>query len=56
MPDRTKSRESLADAQAGRPPLRARIWKLMLRVESLHAEDYLKWVAMGPSDVSTKSE
>ena len=28
----------------------------MLRVESLRAEDYLKWVAMGPSDVSTKSE
>jgi hypothetical protein len=27
----------------------------MLRVESLRAEEYLKWVAMGPSDVSTKS-
>ncbi|RSH94798.1 hypothetical protein EHS25_004604 [Saitozyma podzolica] len=38
----------------GRPSLRPRIWKLMLKVESLNTEDYLRYVSMGPSDVSTK--
>ncbi|WOO80787.1 Cell division control protein 16 [Vanrija pseudolonga] len=37
-----------------RPPLRPRIWKLMLKVDHLHAEDYLRYVASGPSSVSTK--
>ncbi|EIW66443.1 hypothetical protein TREMEDRAFT_34771 [Tremella mesenterica DSM 1558] len=35
-------------------PLRPRIWKLMLRVERLQADEYLRYVAMGPSSVSTK--
>ncbi|WVN87189.1 uncharacterized protein L203_102366 [Cryptococcus depauperatus CBS 7841] len=39
---------------SGRPALRPRIWKLMLRVESLQAEDYLRWVSMGPSSDSHK--
>ena len=28
----------------------------MLRVEQLNAEDYLRYVSMGPCEVSTKSE
>ncbi|WVO14715.1 hypothetical protein L204_102353 [Cryptococcus depauperatus] len=39
---------------SGRPALRPRIWKLMLRVEGLQAEDYLRWVSMGPSSDSHK--
>lgn len=42
--------------QPGRPALRPRIWKLMLKVESLNTDEYLRWVTMGPSAVSTKSE
>ncbi|WWD16396.1 hypothetical protein CI109_100822 [Kwoniella shandongensis] len=38
----------------GRPPLRPRIWKLMLKVDSLNSEDYLRWVGMGPSSDSHK--
>ncbi|KAK4686192.1 cell cycle arrest protein BUB2, partial [Tremellales sp. Uapishka_1] len=38
----------------GRPALRSRIWKLMLKVDNLHAEDYLRYVSMGASSVSTK--
>ncbi|ORX35248.1 rab-GTPase-TBC domain-domain-containing protein [Kockovaella imperatae] len=38
----------------GKASLRPAIWKLMLRIDSLHAEDYLRYVAMGPSEVSTK--
>ncbi|KAL7424640.1 CDC16 protein [Cryptotrichosporon argae] len=39
---------------AGRPALRPRIWKLMLKVDQLSAEDYLRYVGMGPSAVSAK--
>lgn len=42
--------------QPGKPSLRPRIWKLMLKVEHLGAEEYLRYVAMGPSSVSAKSE
>ncbi|ODN77115.1 hypothetical protein L202_05647 [Cryptococcus amylolentus CBS 6039] len=38
----------------GKPPLRARIWKLMLKVDTLNTEDYLRWVSMGPSSDSHK--
>ncbi|AAW44959.2 mitotic check point protein bub2, putative [Cryptococcus deneoformans JEC21] len=38
----------------GRPPLRPRIWKLLLKVDNLQAEDYLRWVSMGPSSDSHK--
>ncbi|WVR03724.1 hypothetical protein IAU60_000719 [Kwoniella sp. DSM 27419] len=39
---------------AGRPPLRPKIWKLMLKVDTLHADDYMRWVSMGPSSDSHK--
>ncbi|WVW80260.1 hypothetical protein I302_102238 [Kwoniella bestiolae CBS 10118] len=39
---------------AGKPSLRPKIWKLMLKVENLNAEDYLRWVSMGPSSDSHK--
>ncbi|KGB78608.2 hypothetical protein CNBG_4446 [Cryptococcus deuterogattii R265] len=39
---------------SGRAPLRPRIWKLMLKVDSLQTEDYLRWVSMGPSSDSQK--
>ncbi|WWC96869.1 hypothetical protein V866_003744 [Kwoniella sp. B9012] len=38
----------------GKPSLRPKIWKLMLRVDNLNAEDYLRWVSMGPSSDSHK--
>ncbi|OXB33615.1 cell cycle arrest protein BUB2 [Cryptococcus neoformans] len=38
----------------GRLPLRPRIWKLLLKVDSLQTEDYLRWVSMGPSSDSHK--
>ncbi|KAK8861681.1 hypothetical protein IAR55_002504 [Kwoniella newhampshirensis] len=38
----------------GRPPLRPRIWKLMLKIDTLYSEDYLRWVGMGPSSDSHK--
>ncbi|WVQ78877.1 hypothetical protein IAT38_000968 [Cryptococcus sp. DSM 104549] len=38
----------------GRPALRPRIWKLMLKIDALNAEEYLRWVAMGPSSDSHK--
>ncbi|OWZ70929.1 hypothetical protein AYX14_03639 [Cryptococcus neoformans] len=37
-----------------RLPLRPRIWKLLLKVDSLQTEDYLRWVSMGPSSDSHK--
>ncbi|WWC68523.1 uncharacterized protein I206_102452 [Kwoniella pini CBS 10737] len=37
-----------------RPALRPKIWKLMLKVDNLNAEDYLRWVSMGPSSDSHK--
>ncbi|UOH84838.1 hypothetical protein LQV05_001653 [Cryptococcus neoformans] len=39
----------------GRLPLRPRIWKLLLKVDSLQTEDYLRWVSMGPSSDSHKT-
>lgn len=41
--------------QRDNPKLRPVIWKLMLRVQKLNKEDYLRYVSMGPSEVSTKS-
>ncbi|KAK6907463.1 cell cycle arrest protein BUB2 [Kwoniella mangroviensis CBS 10435] len=38
----------------GKPSLRPKIWKLMLKVDNLNAEDYLRWVSMGPSSDSHK--
>ncbi|CAD6566998.1 MAG: hypothetical protein TREMPRED_003222 [Tremellales sp. Tagirdzhanova-0007] len=38
----------------GRAKLRPRIWKLLLKVDTLHAEGYLRHVSMGASDVSIK--
>ncbi|BEI79729.1 hypothetical protein CcaverHIS002_0102580 [Cutaneotrichosporon cavernicola] len=38
----------------GRPSLRPRIWKLLLKVDHLGAEDYLRYVGLGPSAVSLK--
>jgi len=46
----------MADLQDPRGSLRSRIWKLMLGVESLHPQEYLRYVSMGPCEVSTKSE
>ncbi|WWC60422.1 uncharacterized protein I303_102994 [Kwoniella dejecticola CBS 10117] len=37
-----------------KPSLRPKIWKLMLKVDNLNAEDYLRWVSMGPSSDSHK--
>ncbi|WRT65793.1 uncharacterized protein IL334_002742 [Kwoniella shivajii] len=39
---------------SGKPSLRSKIWKLMLKVDNLNAEDYLRWVSMGPSSDSHK--
>jgi cell cycle arrest protein BUB2 len=36
--------------------IRARVWKLLLRIDHISAEDYLRWVDMGPSEMSAKSE
>lgn len=36
--------------------IRARVWKLLLRVDRVSPDDYLRWVDMGPSEVSAKSE
>jgi cell cycle arrest protein BUB2 len=36
--------------------IRARVWKLLLRVDRVSPNDYLRWVDMGPSEVSAKSE
>lgn len=36
--------------------IRARVWKLLLRIDRISAEDYLRWVDMGPSEVSAKSK
>lgn len=36
--------------------MRARIWKLMLDVNYLDVDGYLRCVALGPSEVSHKSE
>ncbi|OCF44101.1 cell cycle arrest protein BUB2 [Kwoniella heveanensis CBS 569] len=38
----------------GRPPLRPKIWKLMLKIDTLNSEEYLRWVSMGPSSDSHK--
>ncbi|WVQ64999.1 uncharacterized protein L199_003169 [Kwoniella botswanensis] len=38
----------------GKPSLRPKIWKLMLKVDNLNAEDHLRWVSMGPSSDSHK--
>lgn len=32
------------------------MWKLLLRIDQVSAQDYLQWVDMGPSEVSAKSE
>ncbi|KAJ9095491.1 hypothetical protein QFC20_006634 [Naganishia adeliensis] len=34
--------------------IRARVWKLLLRIDRISAEDYLRWVDMGPSEMSAK--
>ncbi|KAJ9119075.1 hypothetical protein QFC22_003566 [Naganishia vaughanmartiniae] len=34
--------------------IRGRVWKLLLRIDQVSAEDYLQWVDMGPSEVSAK--
>ncbi|GHJ88942.1 hypothetical protein NliqN6_5344 [Naganishia liquefaciens] len=38
----------------GRSSTRARVWKLLLRVDGVSPEEYLRWVDMGPSEVSAK--
>ncbi|WWC88064.1 uncharacterized protein L201_002967 [Kwoniella dendrophila CBS 6074] len=38
----------------GKPSLRPKIWKLMLKVDNLNADEYLRWVSMGPSSDSHK--
>ncbi|KAI5451676.1 CDC16 protein [Naganishia albida] len=35
-------------------PIRARVWKLLLRIDHISAEDYLRWVDKGPSEMSAK--
>lgn len=37
-------------------PIRARVWKLLLRIDHISAEDYLRWVDKGPSEMSAKSK
>lgn len=36
--------------------IRARVWKLLLRIDRISSEDYLRWVDMGPSEMSAKSK
>jgi hypothetical protein len=36
--------------------IRARVWKLLLRIDRVSPDDYLRCVDMGPSEVSAKSE
>lgn len=36
--------------------IRARVWKLLLRIDRISVEDYFQWVDMGPSEVSAKSK
>ncbi|KAJ9103277.1 hypothetical protein QFC21_002700 [Naganishia friedmannii] len=36
--------------------MRARVWKLLLRIDQVSAGDYLQWVDMGPSEVSAKNQ
>ncbi|KAJ9101492.1 hypothetical protein QFC19_005143 [Naganishia cerealis] len=51
IPD--ESSHATSTNQAG---IRARVWKLLLRIDQVSAEDYLRWVDMGPSEVSAKSK
>jgi hypothetical protein len=36
--------------------IRARVWKLLLRIDRVSTEEYLRWVDMGPSEMSAKSK
>lgn len=51
IPDGTERGKDGDDAR-----IRSRVWKLLLRVDHVSPEDYLKWVDMGPSEVSAKSK
>ena len=50
------SSSSQADKQEDEEPLRPRIWKLMLKVDKLHGKDFMRYVSLGPSVVSHKSQ
>lgn len=51
IPDDTDTGKDNSSTQ-----IRARVWKLLLRIDRVSPEDYLRWVDMGPSEVSAKSE